>query len=125
MINLTLRIILIVGSLVTLLYMLVRIRIARMQIRDSIFWILFLLVLLTFSIFPNIAVYFSSILSIQSPINFILLFVIFILILQLFFVSMRLGKTDADLRSLTQKIAIYQKEKNELTEQLSIDEQDK
>ncbi|MCL1830240.1 MAG: DUF2304 domain-containing protein [Oscillospiraceae bacterium] len=106
MINLTLRILLIIGSLVTLLYMLIRIRISRMQIRDSIFWILFLLSLLLFSVFPGIAVWFSKLLQIQSPINFILLFVVFVIIIQLFFISMKLSKTDSSVRALTTRIAI-------------------
>ena len=106
MINLTLRIILISGSLITLLFMLYRIRSSRMQIRDSIFWILFLLILLAFSVFPKIATWLSGVFGIQSPINFILLFVIFVLILQLFFLSMRISKLDANLRSLAQRVAI-------------------
>ena len=113
MINLTLRIILISGSLITLLYMLIRIRISRLQIKDSIYWILFLLSLLIFSIFPSIAIWFSHILKIQSPINFMLLFVVFLLIIQLFLVSMRLGKLDSSLKALTQRIAIDEKNKRD------------
>jgi len=105
-INLTLRIVLIAGALITLLFMLYRIRISKMQIKDSVFWIFFLLILLVFSVFPQIPRWLSKILKIQSPINFILLFVIFILIMQLFFASMRISKLDANIRSLAQRIAI-------------------
>ena len=121
MINLTLRILLIAGSLITLIYVLMRIRISKMQIRDSIFWILFMLSLVVFSVFPGIPIWFSRLLQIQSPINFILLFVIFVLIIQLFFVSMKLGKTESDLRTLIQRIAIDEKNKNNLSSQSSSD----
>lgn len=113
MLNITLRLLLICGSLVTLLYMLFRIRVSRMQIRDSIFWIIFMLSLLVFSVFPGIAAWFSQLLQIQSPINFILLFVIFILIIQLFFISMKLGKAESDLKMLAQRIAIDDKDKRD------------
>lgn len=116
MINLTLRILLISGSLLTLLYMLIRVRIARMQIKDSIFWIFFLLILLIFSIFPSIATWFSKLLQFQSPINFILLLVVFTIIIQLFFISMKLGKTNADLRALTQRLAIDEKNRKDAFE---------
>ena len=116
MINLTLRIFFISGSLITLLFVLIRIRISKIQIRDSIFWILFLLILLAFSVFPKIPSSISKLLHFQSPSNFILLFVIFILTLQLFFMSMKLSKFDADLRALTQRFAISEKSKQDLAD---------
>jgi len=110
MISLTLRTLLIAGSLLTLVFMLYRIRASKIQIKDAIFWIFFLLLMLLFSIFPGIAQWFSKLLGIQSPINFVLLFIIFILVIQLFFACMRISQLDAKLRKLAQRIGIDQKD---------------
>lgn len=111
MLSTALRIVLIAGSLLTLVFMLNRIRISKMQIKDSIFWILFSLMLLLLAIFPQIASWASRLLGIQSPINFVLLFIIFILVVQLFSYNMRLSRMDAKLKQLTQRVAIDEKDK--------------
>lgn len=111
MLSTALRILLIAGSLLTLVFMLNRIRISKMQIKDSIFWILFSLMLLLFAIFPQIASWASLLLGIQSPINFVFLFIIFILVVQLFSYSIRLSRMDAKLKQLAQRVAIDEKDK--------------
>lgn len=113
MLSTALRIVLIAGSLLTLVFMLNRIRISKMQIKDSIFWILFSLMLLLLAIFPQIAPWASRLLGIQSPINFVLLFIIFILVVQLFSYNMRLSRMDAKLKQLAQRVAIDEKDKEE------------
>jgi len=110
MINLTLRILLISGSLLTLVFMLFRIRVSKTQIKDSVFWIFFSILLLVFAVFPGIAQWFSLLLGFQSPINFVLLAVIFILVIQLFFMSMKVSRLDAKLREIAQRVAIDRKE---------------
>jgi len=111
MINLTLRVLLISGSLFTLVFMLYRIRASKAQIKDSVFWIFFSVLLLAFAVFPGVTRWFSLRLGFQSPINFVLLAVIFILVIQLFFLSMKISRLDAKLRELTQRIAIDRKDK--------------
>ena len=49
------RVCLIIGSLVTAIYVLMRVRRAKVQIEDTIFWLLFSVVLLILAIFPGIA----------------------------------------------------------------------
>ena len=65
------RVCLIVGSLVTAMYVLMRVRRAKVQIEDTIFWLLFSVVLLVLAIFPGIAYWASRLLGFQSPINFV------------------------------------------------------
>ena len=113
MISLTLRIFLISGSLLTLVFMLHRIRVSKIQIRDSVFWILFALLLLLFSVAPAIAQWLSLLLGIQSPINFMLLFIIFILVIQLFFTSIHISRLDAKLQKIARRIAIDEKDKEQ------------
>lgn len=110
MISTALRVILITGSVLTVAFMLQRIRVAKAQIRDTITWILFSLVLLVISIFPGIAEWASRVIGIQSPINFVYLVIIFILLLKLFSSSMRISQLDARVDTLAQKLALLEKE---------------
>lgn len=105
-----LRVILIIGSLLTVLLMLTRIRKASIQIKDSIFWILFSVCLLILSIFPQIAAWASNLLGILSPINFVYLFMIFILLVHQFFSSVRISQMDSKIKQLTQQVALQEKE---------------
>ena len=105
------RAILISGSLLTMVFMLVRIRAAKVQIRDSVFWILFSAMLLLLSVFPGIPIVFSRWLGIESPTNFVFLVIIFVLIAHQFTLTVKLSRAEADLRILAQDIALAAKEK--------------
>ena len=82
-----LRVCLIVGSLITAVYVLRRVRHAKIQIEDTIFWLLFSGVLLVLAIFPGIAYWASRLLGFQSPINFVYIVVIFLLLVKQFLLS--------------------------------------
>lgn len=67
--SIVLRIILIVASLLTILYMMRKIRQSKVQIEDSIFWVIFSVILLVVSIFPGLADFFTRLLGIYSTVN--------------------------------------------------------
>ena len=73
-----LRILLIVSSLLTVGYILSRIHKAKMRIQDSIFWIIFALIAVLLAIFPQIVYWMTSMLGIESPVNFVYLVFIFL-----------------------------------------------
>ena len=82
--SVSLRIILVIASILVVFYVLRRIRKAKLKIEYSLFWIVFSFLLLIISIFPKIANFFAKICGIQSPVNFVFLFIIFILMLHSF-----------------------------------------
>lgn len=98
--------VLIFVSLLTCAFILRAIRKSQVQIDDSLFWIFFSLILLVFSIFPIFAEAISKILGIASAVNFIFLFIIFLLLINQFYLTIRISKLDTKLKSLIQKIAI-------------------
>ncbi|MHC3596242.1 DUF2304 domain-containing protein [Streptococcus suis] len=98
--------VLIFVSLLTCTFILRAIRKSQVQIDDSLFWIFFSLILLLFSIFPVFAEAISKILGIASAVNFIFLFIIFLLLINQFYLTIRISKLDTKLKSLIQKIAI-------------------
>lgn len=101
-----LRVCLIVGSLITAVYVLRRVRHAKIQIEDTIFWLLFSGVLLVLAIFPGIAYWAANLLGFMSPINFVYIVIIFLLLVKQFFMSIRLSQLDSKVRILTEQVAL-------------------
>ena len=102
------RVCLIVGSLITAAYVLRRVRHAKVQIEDTIFWLLFSAALLVLAFFPGIAYWASNLLGFQSPINFVYVVIIFLLLAKLFLLSIRVSQLDSRLRILTEQVALNQ-----------------
>ena len=100
------RICLIFGSLVTAWYILRRVRQAKVQIEDTIFWLLFSAALLILAIFPGIAYWAANLLGFMSPINFVYVVIIFLLLAKQFFMSIRLSQLDSKVRILTEQVAL-------------------
>ena len=100
------RLMLVAGSLATLIFVLTRIRRAKIQIEDSIFWFAFSGLLLVLSIFPELAFYTARALGFQAPINVVYLAIIFLLIIKLFFMTLRISQMDSKLKVLAQKVAL-------------------
>lgn len=107
------RVCLFLGSVFMFGYTVKKIRKEQMKIGDAVFWILFYFSILVLSIFPSIAMFFSDILAIQSPANFVYLAVIALLLMVTFRLSAKLSKMEGRLEALAQAYAIDQKERRE------------
>ena len=103
---LALRALLICGSLCTTLFILRRVRQAKVQIEDSIFWLLFSACLLFLSLFPEITTWVARKFGFVSEINVVYLAIIFLLLIKQFYMSVRLSQMDSKLKSLAQKVAL-------------------
>lgn len=101
-----LRVVLILASLGTTFFMIKRIRQSKLQIEDSIFWIVFSLLLIILSVFPGIADLLANALGIYSTVNFVFLFFIFILLIKQFLLTIKLSQMETKMRGLAQKLAI-------------------
>ncbi len=108
-----LRIILIVISVLVLAYILNKIRKSKLNVSDSIFWIVFALLLLILSIFPQIATFLSGLLGIETPLNFIFLFFIAIIILKQFLITIKISELAEKNKKLTQQLAFYEFEQRQ------------
>lgn len=106
------RCLLFAGALGTLGYIMKKIRKNRLKIDHSIFWILFSSVLVLVSIFPGILTWAASTLGFISPANMVFLLVIFLLILNLFAVTIKLSLLENKLRLLVQHIALMEASSN-------------
>ena len=108
-----LRIILVVISMLSMLNILKRVRKSKLQIEYSIFWIVFSILLILVAVFPQPMFVLAQILGIQSPANMVFLFVIFILLIKLFNMTIEVSQLQYKQQELVQKIALDENKKTE------------
>lgn len=116
--TITLRIVLMIVSLLNCVWTLSSIRKARIKIESSIFWIIFSIVLLVISFVPELVEFGADLLGVQSPSNFIFLVIIFLLILKLFRLTMYLSQLEKKVDHLVQRYAIDAHELESVREQV-------
>lgn len=104
--SIILRSVLIVASVLNCLWVLIQIRKVRIRVADSVFWILFSALLLFISLFPQVPEWGARVLGVQSPVNFIFLAIIFILLLKLFRMTIKVSQLESKLVHLAQTYAI-------------------
>ena len=108
------RIILIIVSLLTMSFMLRKIRQAKVQIEAAMFWVIVALILVVFSLCPALADACARLLGIYSTPNFLFLFMIFLLMVKVFSMTLQVSQLESKQKELVQKIALAQKEQEEL-----------
>lgn len=105
--TLALRIVLIAASVFVTLYALRKIRKAQLNIDDAFYWIFVSVILLVMSIFPVVPTYFSALIGIESPANFVFLVMIFLAFVKIFDQSIEFSIQKYRLNKLIQKIALH------------------
>jgi hypothetical protein len=107
--SVSLRVLLILGALLTLAFFLAQIRRKRLQIDYAIYWILISILLLVASIIPGPIITLAHSLGFESPSNFVFLVVIFLLLLKLFSMTLKLSRANQQITDLTQRLALVEK----------------
>ena len=108
------RVILVIVSLLTMSFMMRKIRQAKVQIEAAMFWVIVALILVVFSLFPCVADACARLLGIYSTPNFLFLFMIFLLMVKVFSMTLQVSQMESKQKELVQKIALAQKEREEL-----------
>ena len=85
------RVLLIAGSILTALYVLRRVRKSRMRTEDSVFWLLFSLILVLMGLLPNAVSALAGLIGVMSAANLVFLIVIFLLFIKLFMMDQRIS----------------------------------
>lgn len=112
------RVLLIISAVLMLVFMLKRIRQAKLKIEYTIFWITFASILVVMGIFPKAFYNISYLLGFQSPISMVFLVIIFVLIIKMFFMTLQISQLEYKIDALVQQIAIDRKiDKEEKKEQ--------
>ena len=87
-----------------------------MKIEDSIFWVMFALLLVVFSLFPRLADFISRMVGTYSTANFIFTFMIFILLVKVVFQSVKISQLERRVTELIQAFALDREEEREKEE---------
>ena len=106
-----LRIILIVVSVMTFIYISRKLKKSQLQVMDAFFWIVFSFVLMVIGVVPGRAMFFAKVVGVQSPVNFVYLVVIFLLLLRTFMLTIRISFLEEKVKNLIEEIAIRENEK--------------
>lgn len=102
---------LIVASVVTAIFVLRKIKKSQFKIGDTLYWLLFCVLLLVMSIFPSVIFWISDLIGFESPSNFIFVAIIFLLLVKIFLLDARVSKNEEKLTKLSQKYAIDNEKK--------------
>ena len=102
------------ASLVALFCVLFFVITKRLNIKYSIIWILWALLCLMMSIFPEIFYSLSGLLSIEIPVNTVFLIMIALLYVLTFYVYLMISKHNREIIQLTYEIAACKKELEKL-----------
>ena len=104
--TITLRVLLLLGALWMTTYVVRAVRRSRMKAESSFFWIFTVSLLVLMGAVPEIVFWAAGAIGIESPVNFVFLIVIMLLIIRLFSVDRKLEKAQHQLTQLTEQYAI-------------------
>lgn len=109
----TLRIILILCSILSFLLTINKIRQSKLKIDKSLTWMIGSIILIFMSIFSDFVAWISMKLGFMSPSNFVFFMIIVFLLIQAFFDSICISELDEKIKELNHYIALEEKkEKN-------------
>ena len=111
--SMMLRGLLIIGSLLTAFYVLRRVRRSRMRTEDSVFWLLFSLILVIMGLLPDLVTSLADWMGVMSAANLVFLIVIFFLIMKLFLMDQRISVLQRQVTETAQQVAIQGREAEE------------
>lgn len=114
----TLKALLIAASVLTVAWILRKIRKNKVKMEDAIFWIFFAAILLVLAIFPEISFKLCQILGIMSPSNLVFLVIIFLLVEKIFTLSIIVSQLEDKIGVLSAEVALRSKAENKKIEKV-------
>lgn len=102
----TLRVLLSVSALVTVVWILRQIRKFKVKMEDAIFWTFFAGILLLLAVFPQISFAVSRLIGFMSPANFIYIVIIFLLVEKIFTLSIIVSQLEDKVSVLSAELAL-------------------
>lgn len=110
----TLRVILIIGSFMSFLLCVMKIKQSKLKVENSVTWMVGSIILILMSIFSDIVGWLSGLLGFVSPVNFVFLIMITFLLMQTFIDNIHITALNEKIKGLDHYIALKEhEEKNE------------
>lgn len=104
--SVTLRVLLVIGALVTTIWILRKIRKMKVKMEDAIFWMCFAGVLMILALFPEISYKLTTMFGVMSPANLIFLVMICILFEKVFTLSILVSQLEEKVTILSAEVAL-------------------
>ncbi len=104
--SLTLRFLLIIGSIIGMIYLAVRIRKSDVRIMDMFSWIIMSIILVLIALFPNGVIWLAHSVGFEAPVNFVFLVIICFLIIKCFSLTIQLSKEREKVKNAIEEISI-------------------
>ena len=122
--SIMLRVLLISMSVLSLGYVIWRIRNSKMQIEYALFWIVLSMLMIILSAFPQIVYWITIKMGMISAANVVYLFIIAILLLKVFMMTIELSSLENKVRELVQQLGIDEKERADERRYKKLEEQE-
>ena len=116
----TLRVLLLIGSVLTAIWILRKIRKNRVKQEDAMYWICFAIMLAILGIFPQVSYKMTRLLGIQSPSNFIFLAVICLLLEKMLSLSIQISQLESKIEIMSAELALRSKDTEEKLEKSEV-----
>lgn len=108
--SLTLRVILIVCSILAFILVVRKIKQSKLKVKDCIIWIIGSILLIFMSIFSNVVAWVSEQLGFMAPVNFVFFVMIVFLLIEAFTHNMTVSLLNEKIKNLNHYIALKEKE---------------
>ncbi|MBO5477507.1 MAG: DUF2304 domain-containing protein [Clostridia bacterium] len=104
--SITLRIILLIGSIVSFFLCVKKIKQAKLKVENSIIWMIGSLILVLMSIFSDGVAWLATKLGFMASVNFVFFIIIFFLLIQVFIDNLRISELNEKIKNLNHYIAL-------------------
>lgn len=111
--TLRLQILLIVALVIALIFVILQIRNRKLDLKYSLTWFFLFLALLVLTIFPQILVFFTRLVGFGSEMNMLFVSGFLLTLLIIYTLTRAVSKLMDQVRTLTQKVALLEKELRE------------
>lgn len=108
--TITLRIILIICSLISFLLCITKIKQAKLKVENSVTWMIGSILLILMSIFSSAVEWISNKLGFIAPVNFVFLVIMGFLLIQTFIDNIRISTLNEKIKDLNHYIALKENE---------------
>ncbi len=108
--SLTLRIILIIGSLISFILCIKKIKQAKLKVENSITWMVGSFILILMSIFDQAVAWVANKIGFMASVNFVFFIMILFLLIQVFIDNIKMSELNEKVKNLNHYIALKENE---------------
>ena len=109
--SVTLRVILIIGSFMSFLLCVMKIKQSKLKVENSVTWMVGSIILILMSIFSDVVGWLSGLLGFVSPVNFVFFVMIVFLLVEAFTHNMTVSLLNEKIKNLNHYIALKEHDK--------------